>query len=93
MVRTIFVYERQKISLTFFPRIAYPFLTEIPPSSLQLAQGCKNSNFVLSVLSFNRLYLMAIVPCGSTWVARWGVQPQFISRPSITNKLLAAPRW
>ncbi|KAM7482297.1 hypothetical protein LguiB_006880 [Lonicera macranthoides] len=35
---------------------------------------------------------MAIVPCGSTWVARWGVQPQFISRPSITNKLLAAPR-
>uniref|UniRef100_A0A5B7AI05 DNAJ heat shock family protein n=1 Tax=Davidia involucrata TaxID=16924 RepID=A0A5B7AI05_DAVIN len=30
---------------------------------------------------------MAIIPCGSTWVAQWGVQPQFISRSSITSKL------
>ncbi|XP_059653306.1 chaperone protein dnaJ A6, chloroplastic-like [Cornus florida] len=29
----------------------------------------------------------AIIPFGSTWVARWGVQPQFISRSSITSKL------
>ncbi|KAH6832831.1 DNAJ heat shock family protein [Perilla frutescens var. hirtella] len=34
---------------------------------------------------------MATVPCGSTWVTRWGVQPQCILRPSITNKLLASP--
>ncbi|KAG9157666.1 hypothetical protein Leryth_014197 [Lithospermum erythrorhizon] len=30
---------------------------------------------------------MAIIPCGSTWVAQWGVQPQIVSRSSITNKL------
>ncbi|KAA8545616.1 hypothetical protein F0562_020400 [Nyssa sinensis] len=34
-----------------------------------------------------RVSWMAIVPCGSTWVALWGVQPQFISRSSITSKL------
>ncbi|PSS19231.1 Chaperone protein like [Actinidia chinensis var. chinensis] len=28
---------------------------------------------------------MAIIPCGNTWVARWG-QPQFVLRPSVTNK-------
>ncbi|XP_024980211.1 chaperone protein dnaJ A7A, chloroplastic-like [Cynara cardunculus var. scolymus] len=29
---------------------------------------------------------MAIVPGGSTWVARWGVQPQLVSRASLTSK-------
>ncbi|CAI9287055.1 unnamed protein product [Lactuca saligna] len=29
---------------------------------------------------------MAIVPGGSTWVARWGVQPQLMSRASSTSK-------
>ncbi|KAL2537005.1 DNAJ heat shock family protein [Forsythia ovata] len=33
---------------------------------------------------------MAIVPCGSAWVTRFGVQPQFVIRPSITNKLSAS---
>ncbi|CAL5434356.1 unnamed protein product [Camellia sinensis] len=31
---------------------------------------------------------MAILPCGSTWVARWG-QPQFVLRFSVTNKKLS----
>ncbi|CAI9104051.1 OLC1v1002658C1 [Oldenlandia corymbosa var. corymbosa] len=30
---------------------------------------------------------MAVVPCGSTWVARWGVQPQMVSRFSVKSKL------
>ncbi|XP_074329269.1 chaperone protein dnaJ A7A, chloroplastic-like [Apium graveolens] len=30
---------------------------------------------------------MAIIPCGSTWVARCGVQPQKVIRGSATNKL------
>ncbi|MCD7449631.1 Chaperone protein dnaJ A7A, chloroplastic [Datura stramonium] len=34
---------------------------------------------------------MAIIPCGSTWVARWGVQPQFMPKFSVTNKLSASP--
>ncbi|KAL7001895.1 Chaperone protein dnaJ A6, chloroplastic [Sarracenia purpurea var. burkii] len=29
---------------------------------------------------------MAIIPCGSTWVARWG-QPQIVFRSYVTNKL------
>ncbi|KAL7206010.1 hypothetical protein ACSBR2_018844 [Camellia fascicularis] len=32
------------------------------------------------------VHSMAIVPCGSTWVARWG-QPQFVLRSFVTNKL------
>ncbi|CAA0809929.1 DNAJ heat shock family protein [Striga hermonthica] len=35
---------------------------------------------------------MAIIPCGSTLVTRWGVQPQFVLRPSITNKLCTSSR-
>ncbi|XP_042492576.1 chaperone protein dnaJ A6, chloroplastic-like [Macadamia integrifolia] len=31
---------------------------------------------------------MAIVPCGSTWVVQWGIQPKTMLRPSVTNKLL-----
>ncbi|XP_043719483.1 chaperone protein dnaJ A6, chloroplastic-like isoform X1 [Telopea speciosissima] len=31
---------------------------------------------------------MAIIPCGSTWVAQWGVQPKTMLRPSVTNKLM-----
>ncbi|KAK3027478.1 hypothetical protein RJ639_041084 [Escallonia herrerae] len=34
---------------------------------------------------------MAIVPCGSTWVALWGSQPQPLQRSSITNKLFTLP--
>ncbi|KAG6432636.1 hypothetical protein SASPL_104217 [Salvia splendens] len=34
---------------------------------------------------------MAIIPCGNTWVTRWGVQPQCILRPSTTNRLLPSP--
>ncbi|KAL8097472.1 chaperone protein dnaJ A6, chloroplastic-like [Apium graveolens] len=30
---------------------------------------------------------MALVPCGSTWVARWGGQPQLNMRASARNKL------
>ncbi|CAA0827877.1 DNAJ heat shock family protein [Striga hermonthica] len=30
---------------------------------------------------------MAIIPCGSTCLSRWGVQPNFALRPSFTNKL------
>ncbi|GER49209.1 chaperone protein DNAj [Striga asiatica] len=30
---------------------------------------------------------MAIIPCGSTCVSRWAVQPNFALRPSFTNKL------
>lgn len=30
---------------------------------------------------------MAIVPCGTTWPAQWGIRPQFMLRSSITNKL------
>ncbi|KAI3460600.1 hypothetical protein Pfo_017263 [Paulownia fortunei] len=30
---------------------------------------------------------MAIIPCGSTRVTCWGVQPQFLLRSSITNKI------
>ncbi|XAR49461.1 hypothetical protein NMG60_11032679 [Bertholletia excelsa] len=33
---------------------------------------------------------MAIIPCGSTWVARWG-QPQFVMRSSVTSKLSTSP--
>jgi molecular chaperone DnaJ len=33
---------------------------------------------------------MAVVPCGSTLVGRWGVQHQFTSKPLITNKLFSA---
>ncbi|KAL2537037.1 DNAJ heat shock family protein [Forsythia ovata] len=33
---------------------------------------------------------MAIVPCGSAWVTRFRVQPQFVIRSSITNKLSAS---
>ncbi|KAK9096424.1 hypothetical protein Sjap_021921 [Stephania japonica] len=29
---------------------------------------------------------MAIVPCGSTWVAQWGFRPEVMLRPSIANK-------
>ncbi|KAK9287529.1 hypothetical protein L1049_015950 [Liquidambar formosana] len=36
---------------------------------------------------------MAITPCASTWLARWGVQPQFMSRSaSIANKLQLSPQ-
>ncbi|KAI3464475.1 hypothetical protein Pfo_021138 [Paulownia fortunei] len=34
---------------------------------------------------------MAIIPCGSTWMNRGGIQPQFLLRPSITNKVLTSP--
>ncbi|GAA0169544.1 chaperone [Lithospermum erythrorhizon] len=30
---------------------------------------------------------MAVIACGSTWVARWGVQPQLVAGSSIKNKL------
>ncbi|KAL3515528.1 hypothetical protein ACH5RR_022430 [Cinchona calisaya] len=30
---------------------------------------------------------MAVVPCGSTWMARWGVQPQIVARFNVANKL------
>ncbi|KAK9167026.1 hypothetical protein Scep_002217 [Stephania cephalantha] len=33
---------------------------------------------------------MAIIPCGSTWVAQWGFRPQVMSRPSIANKMHAS---
>ncbi|XP_052194355.1 chaperone protein dnaJ A6, chloroplastic-like [Diospyros lotus] len=33
---------------------------------------------------------MAIIPCGSTWVARWG-QPQPALRSSVTSKLITSP--
>ena len=36
---------------------------------------------------------MAIIPCGNTWVTRWGVQPQCILRPSTTNRLLPSSNW
>ncbi|XP_076920750.1 chaperone protein dnaJ A7A, chloroplastic-like [Bidens hawaiensis] len=37
---------------------------------------------------------MAIVPGGSTWVARWGVQPQLVSSASsATNSFMHLPRW
>lgn len=42
-------------------------------------------NFFLFVY-LQTIYLMAIVPGGSTWVARWGVQPQLMSRASSTSK-------
>ncbi|GAA0151929.1 chaperone [Lithospermum erythrorhizon] len=35
---------------------------------------------------------MAIVPCGSTWVARWGFHPQCISRSSMTNRFSMSPQ-
>ncbi|XP_043722180.1 chaperone protein dnaJ A7A, chloroplastic-like [Telopea speciosissima] len=31
---------------------------------------------------------MAIIPCGSTWVAQWGIQPKTMLWPSVTNKLM-----
>ncbi|KAK6805453.1 hypothetical protein RDI58_003238 [Solanum bulbocastanum] len=34
---------------------------------------------------------MAIIPCGSAWVARWGVQPQSVPKFAVTNKLSASP--
>ncbi|KAH0733421.1 hypothetical protein KY289_004609 [Solanum tuberosum] len=34
---------------------------------------------------------MAIIPCGSTWVARWGIQPQSVPKFPVTNKLSASP--
>ncbi|XP_027159667.1 chaperone protein dnaJ A7A, chloroplastic-like [Coffea eugenioides] len=34
---------------------------------------------------------MAIVPCGSTWMARCGVQPQIVARFTVTNKLSLPP--
>ncbi|KAL3538664.1 hypothetical protein ACH5RR_002030 [Cinchona calisaya] len=30
---------------------------------------------------------MAVIPCGSTWMARCGIQPQIVARFDITNKL------
>ncbi|KAD6795391.1 hypothetical protein E3N88_06287 [Mikania micrantha] len=37
---------------------------------------------------------MAIVPGGSTWVARWGIQPHLMSRASSTNNLfMQLPRF
>lgn len=36
---------------------------------------------------------MAIIPCGSTWVARWG-QPQLLLRSPVTSKLsTSSHRW
>ncbi|CAM8899857.1 unnamed protein product [Rhodiola kirilowii] len=29
---------------------------------------------------------MAIIPCGSTWVAQWGIRPQMMLRPSAISK-------
>uniref|UniRef100_A0A7N0ZSI2 Uncharacterized protein n=1 Tax=Kalanchoe fedtschenkoi TaxID=63787 RepID=A0A7N0ZSI2_KALFE len=29
---------------------------------------------------------MAVIPCGSTWVAQWGTRPQMMSRASATSK-------
>ncbi|XP_030973528.1 chaperone protein dnaJ A6, chloroplastic-like [Quercus lobata] len=30
---------------------------------------------------------MAISPCGSTWVAQWGIRPQCMLRSYVTNKI------
>ncbi|KAI3752859.1 hypothetical protein L2E82_24898 [Cichorium intybus] len=38
-----------------------------------------------------RVYLMAITPCASRWVAMWGVQPQSMLTVSSTSKSLAMP--
>ncbi|KAI3525560.1 hypothetical protein L1887_04425 [Cichorium endivia] len=59
----------------------------------QIASDCTNylSGFrihkgISFLFQLNTIYLMAIVPGGSTWVARWGVQPQLLSRASSTSK-------
>ncbi|KAK6237980.1 hypothetical protein QUC31_003449 [Theobroma cacao] len=31
---------------------------------------------------------MAIIPCGSTWVAQWGIRPQFTIRSYVTNRIM-----
>ncbi|KAI3775949.1 hypothetical protein L1987_45709 [Smallanthus sonchifolius] len=41
-----------------------------------------------SAASIQRVYLMAVVPRGNTWVARWGIQPQLMSRISSVNNSL-----
>ncbi|XP_068334292.1 chaperone protein dnaJ A6, chloroplastic-like [Pyrus communis] len=33
---------------------------------------------------------MAIIPCGSTWVAQWGIRPQTKLRPYAINKVLTS---
>ncbi|KAE8676577.1 Chaperone protein DnaJ [Hibiscus syriacus] len=33
---------------------------------------------------------MAILPCGSTCVAQWGIRPQFIVRPYVANQIMTA---
>ncbi|XP_021888041.1 chaperone protein dnaJ A6, chloroplastic-like [Carica papaya] len=30
---------------------------------------------------------MAIIQCGSTWVAQWGIRPQFMLRPYIARRI------
>ncbi|KAI3770183.1 hypothetical protein L6452_01307 [Arctium lappa] len=43
---------------------------------------------------FQTAYFMAVVPCGGTWVALWGLQPKSISSVSSTSKSFAhLPRF
>ncbi|GAB4835507.1 Chaperone protein dnaJ A6, chloroplastic [Ancistrocladus abbreviatus] len=34
---------------------------------------------------------MAILPCGTTWVARWGLHPQLMPKHNMENKILTYP--
>ncbi|GAB4855752.1 hypothetical protein Ancab_024396 [Ancistrocladus abbreviatus] len=34
---------------------------------------------------------MAILPCGTTWPAQWGLQPQLMPKYTMENKLLTYP--
>ncbi|XWS44955.1 hypothetical protein CRYUN_Cryun15aG0094300 [Craigia yunnanensis] len=33
---------------------------------------------------------MAIIPCGSAWVAQWGIRPQFTVRSYVPNRIMTA---
>lgn len=57
------------------------------------ARGYFSDVYVVLLSAHRKVHWMAIIPCGSTSVAQWGIRPQPMLRSYAMNKIRTSQCW